>query len=172
MSVWLVALRDADGMEPVADAGAADINEENQAEFANNEHSLARKCSRPDDRFNTGNCRESCLAKPYMLAFGVIVASPGSSTPPCRCTNHAAEIAAMEMGLLVGDHIDFDVAERSIGLVPDTVIERLDDVLLKVLGTRMGVYDGFAIGIREGLITSAEHIPSRHRPSPGLFPGP
>lgn len=33
LSVWLVALRDAEGTEPVADAGTTDISERYQAEF-------------------------------------------------------------------------------------------------------------------------------------------
>lgn len=59
----------------------------------------------------------------------------------------AAEVAAVEMRLLVGDHIGLDVAEGRVGLVFNAVVEGLDDVFLELRGAREGFDYGLALGV-------------------------
>ena len=60
-----------------------------------------------------------------------IVQAAGSASPGGPADD-AAEVAAVEVWLLVRDHVGLDVAEGGIGLVLDAVIEGLDDVFLEV----------------------------------------
>src|SRR5271166_6949472 len=57
----------------------------------------------------------------------------GLSALPGRSANHAAVIAAPEGRVLVREHIGLHVADCRVGLVPDAVVECLDDVFLEVL---------------------------------------
>jgi hypothetical protein len=88
--------------------------------------------------------------------------APGRRRPrsrlPVRASYHLAEVAAMEVWLLVGDHVRFDVAERRVGLVLDTVVEGLDDVLLESRRAREGGDDRFTFNIRIFRIGKAEHV--------------
>ena len=59
------------------------------------------------------------------------------SRRPSRSADHAAEVAALEAGVLIGKNVGLDVAERRIRLVLDAVVEGLDDLLLKVIAARM-----------------------------------
>ena len=49
-----------------------------------------------------------------------------------RAADNATEITAMKMQLLVGNNIRFHVAKCRIRLVPDAVIESLNDVFLEL----------------------------------------
>src|SRR5882757_7508220 len=56
---------------------------------------------------------------------------------PGGVADHAAEIAAPKGRVLVGEDVGLDVAEGGVGLVLDTVIEGLDDVLLEARAARV-----------------------------------
>src|ERR1700739_4391163 len=56
--------------------------------------------------------------RPAMLGLPVVSAV---SAPPSGAADDAAEVAALEMRLLVGDDVGLDVAEGRIGLVLDAV---------------------------------------------------
>jgi hypothetical protein len=60
-----------------------------------------------------------------------------SGTPPCRFTDHAAEIASPEGRILVRQRIGLDVAACRVGLVLDGVVESLDDIFFDVLVARI-----------------------------------
>src|SRR5258708_8664768 len=68
-----------------------------------------------------------------------VASAPGGSP------DHAAEVAGLESRVLVREHVRLDVAEGGVGLVPDAVVEGLDDIFLEVLGTRMRAQDGLAL---------------------------
>jgi hypothetical protein len=59
-----------------------------------------------------------------------------ASAVPVRAADHAAEIAAVEVRILVGDDIGLDVAEGRFGLVLDAIVEGLDDILLEIRRAR------------------------------------
>src|SRR5258707_1026421 len=80
------------------------------------------------------------------------------SARPGRAADHGAEIAAPEGWVLVREHIGLDVAEGRLGLVPDAVVERLDDVLLEAGGARMRRDDRRALGIAVLGVAEAEHV--------------
>src|SRR6266851_9525651 len=80
------------------------------------------------------------------------------SAAPGGAADHAAEVAAMEVRLLVRDHVGLDVAEGRLRLVLDAVVERLDDVFLEMLGTRMGAHHSLALGVAVFGMGQAEHI--------------
>ena len=54
------------------------------------------------------------------------------STRPVRFAHYDAEIPAVEMRVLVRQDVGLNVAEGRFGLVLDTLIERLDNVLLEM----------------------------------------
>src|SRR5260370_38187886 len=68
---------------------------------------------------------------------------------PSRGADHAAEILGSEGGILVSEHVGFDVAEGRLGLVVDAVVEGLDDLFLEAAGARVRAEDGFAFSLRE-----------------------
>src|ERR1044072_2750508 len=91
-----------------------------------------------------GHRRDSCRGR-YLDE--VVVARGGiasSSALPVRATDDAAEVAAVEVRLLVGDHVGLNVAEGSVRLVLDAVIERLDDVFLELSRAWESTNDGLA----------------------------
>src|ERR1700681_282541 len=61
--------------------------------------------------------------------------------------DHAAEIAAPEGRILIGENIGFHIAERCLRLVLDAVIEGLDDVFLKMRSTRMCMHHRLALRV-------------------------
>ena len=63
---------------------------------------------------------------------------------PARAADDGAEVAAVEVRLLVGDHVGLDVAEGRVGLVLDAVVEGLDDVFLEPRRAREGGDHGVA----------------------------
>src|SRR6266851_5480576 len=80
------------------------------------------------------------------------------SAAPGGAADHAAEVAAMEVRLLVGNHVGLDVAEGRLRLVLDAVVARLDNVFIETLGARMGVHHGLALGFAVCGIGQAEHV--------------
>src|SRR5258708_9365162 len=80
------------------------------------------------------------------------------SAAPGGAADHAAEVAAMKVRILVREHVGLDVAEGRLRLVLDAVVERLDDVFLEMLPARMGAHHGFALGVAVFSIAHAEHV--------------
>src|SRR5580704_16925018 len=60
-----------------------------------------------------------------------------TSRGPRRCADHAAEVAALEGGVLVRKNVCLDVAECRMRLVLEAIVECLDDVFLEVITARM-----------------------------------
>src|SRR6185369_7304100 len=75
--------------------------------------------------------------------FGVTFAN--SSAVPVRAADNAAEIAAVEVRLLVRDDVGLHVAKGRVRLVPDAVVEGLDDVFLELRRAREGLHHGLAL---------------------------
>src|SRR6202162_1339485 len=86
------------------------------------------------------------------MEFPVVSASPGGAA------DDAAEIAAVEMRLLVRDDVGLDVAEGRIRLVLDAVVEGLDDVIFEMLGAGVGLYDRLALEIAVFGIGQPQHV--------------
>src|SRR5437764_14817525 len=78
------------------------------------------------------------------------------SARPARSPDHSAEIAALEAGVLVGEDVGLDVAERRVGLALDAIVEGLDDVFLEMRGARIGRGHGLALRIRALVIGDTE----------------
>src|ERR1700722_6667930 len=87
------------------------------------------------------------------------------SHAPGGAADHAAEIDWREIRVLVGEHVGLDVAEGRARLVPDAVVERLDDVFLELRGADARAQPP---PVRPGCIrdTSGPAHPFRRRPSP------
>src|SRR5260370_11989417 len=83
---------------------------------------------------------------------------------PARAADYAAEVATMEVRVVVSQHVGLDVAERSVRLVLYAVVESLDDVFLEMGRAGKGRDHGLAHGIRIFLVGDAEHV---HRHSGG-----
>src|SRR6202022_3050008 len=77
---------------------------------------------------------------------------------PGGSSDHAAEIAALEVRILVRQHVGLDVAEGCLRLVLDAVVEGLDDVFLEMRRPRMGVHDRIAFRVAILGIAQSEHI--------------
>src|SRR5882757_8743169 len=77
---------------------------------------------------------------------------------PSGSSDHAAEIAADEVRILVREHVGLDVAEGRLRLVLDAVVEGLEDVLLKMPSTRMRMNHSLALRVAVFGIGQAEDI--------------
>jgi hypothetical protein len=65
----------------------------------------------------------------------------------------------MEMRILIGQDVGFDVAEGRLGLVFDAVVERLDDIFLEVRGSRPGSTWGLLWSKRISVVRSRRKSP-------------
>src|SRR5258706_13547832 len=70
----------------------------------------------------------------------------GSSTPG-GSSDHAAEIDAGEVRILVCEYVGVDVAEGRLRLVLVAVVEGLDDVFLETRATRMCMHHRLALRV-------------------------
>src|SRR5260370_30273234 len=77
---------------------------------------------------------------------------------PSRSSNYTAEVATAKGVILVGQHICLNVAKGRFRFVFDTVVEGLDDVFLKMGGTRVGLNNRFSFGLAVFVISETEHI--------------
>src|SRR6202521_1278286 len=93
-----------------------------------------------------------------MVNSRVVICADGCSAVPGGATDHAAEISRREMRVLVGEHVSLDVAERSVRLVPDAVVEGLDDVFLEAVAARMRLHNRLALRVGKFGIGNAEHV--------------
>src|ERR1700720_4194176 len=66
---------------------------------------------------------------------------------PGGAADHAAEIDAMEVQVLVREHVGVDVAEGRLRLVLVAVVEGLDDVFLETRRTRMCMHHRLALHV-------------------------
>ena len=77
---------------------------------------------------------------------------------PGGVPDDAAEVAADELGVLVGEDVGLDVAERGLGLLVDAVVEGLDDVFLEVGGAWVLGDDGVADLVGVEVVSEAEDV--------------
>src|SRR5258707_7574575 len=89
---------------------------------------------------------------------GLLVSVDGCLRPPSGAADHTAEISRREMRVLVGEHVGLDVAECSVRLVPDAVVEGLDDVFLEAVAARMRLHNRLALRVGKFGIGNAEHV--------------
>src|ERR1700738_4580984 len=78
--------------------------------------------------------------------------SPGGSA------DHAAEIDAAEVRVLIREHVGVDVAEGRLRLVLVAVVEGLDDVFLETRSTRMCMHHRLALRVAVFRISQTKHI--------------
>src|SRR5258706_10754490 len=79
-------------------------------------------------------------------------------TLPLRTADDTAEVNALEFWILVRQYICLHIAECCLRLVLDAVVKGLDDVLFKVLGTRIRGDDRLAINVGEFGVGDSEDI--------------
>src|SRR6266850_3123482 len=77
---------------------------------------------------------------------------------PRGAADHAAEIALMEVRILVREHVGIDVAEGRLRLVLVAVVKGLDDVFLETRSTRMCMHHRLALRVAVLGIAYPEHI--------------
>src|SRR6266700_2194827 len=77
---------------------------------------------------------------------------------PVRTADDTAEVHALELWILVRQHICLHIAECRLRLVLDAVVKGLDDVFFKVLGAWIRGDDRFAISVGEFRVGDSENI--------------
>src|ERR1700738_366842 len=80
------------------------------------------------------------------------------SAAPRGVTDHTAEVATVEVGILVSEYVCFHVSEGSFRLVFDAVVEGLQDILFEILCSRVRLNDFLPVGVREAGVIDSEHI--------------
>ena len=80
------------------------------------------------------------------------------SAGPVQFANHDAEIPAVEMRVLVREDVGLDVAEGRFGLVLDSLIEGLDNVLLEVRRAGERLHHRLSLGVGKFVVSEAEDI--------------
>src|ERR1700720_3183398 len=93
-----------------------------------------------------------------MVNSRAAVCVDGCSPAPGGAADYAAEIAAREMRILVGEHVGLYVAEGSVRLVFDAVVEGLDDVFLEAVAARMRPHHRLALRVGEFAIGNTQHV--------------
>src|SRR5712691_5450024 len=90
----------------------------------------------------------SATGAPVALVNRSVSDMMGGGLPaPGGVADHAAEVAAGKMRILVREHVGLHVAERRLRLVLDAVVERLDDVFLEVRAARVRMHYRLALRI-------------------------
>jgi hypothetical protein len=77
---------------------------------------------------------------------------------PARIADDTAKVASDEARFLVGDHVGLDVPECRLRLVPDAVVERLDDVFLEGGRARKDRDDGLPLRLALLAVGQAENV--------------
>src|ERR1700758_3754618 len=77
---------------------------------------------------------------------------------PGGSANHSAEIPALERCIFVRQDVGFYIPECRLWLVLNPVIERLDDILLEMRGSRVRLYNRLALSISILGIGKPEHV--------------
>src|ERR1700730_971665 len=103
-----------------------------------------------------------------MVNSRVVICVDECSAVPGGAADHAAEIAAPEVRIFVGEHVGLDVAEGGMRLVPDAVVEGLDDFFLETAAARMRLYHRLALRVGEFGGGNAQHV---HLHARGHQPG-
>src|SRR5229473_4259099 len=80
------------------------------------------------------------------------------SAAPRGVTDHTAEVATVEGGILVCEYVCFHVSEGSFRLVFDAVVEGLQDILFEMGCTWVRLNDCFPVGGCEAGVVDSEHI--------------
>src|SRR5271168_4432319 len=89
---------------------------------------------------------------------GVLGVSRTGLPNPGGVADNAAEVAADERGVLVGEDVGLDVAEGGLGPLVDAVVEGLDDVFLELGGAGILGDDGVAELVGVLLVGDSEHV--------------
>src|ERR1700736_4292902 len=95
---------------------------------------------------------ESLSASFFRLEDARGFPSPGGSA------DHAAEIDAGEVRVLIREHVGVDVAEGRLRLVLVAVVEGLDDVFFETRATRMCMHHRLALRMAVFGIGQTKHI--------------
>src|ERR1700733_8296672 len=77
---------------------------------------------------------------------------------PGRLTDHSAEVATAEAGILVCEYIRFHVSESSLRIMLDAVVEGLQNVLFEMGCARVRLSDRDAVGVSEAAVVDSEYI--------------
>src|ERR1700674_4467339 len=81
-----------------------------------------------------------------------------SLTLPLRTADDTAEVQALKLGILVRQYIRLHIAECRLRLVLDAVVEGLDDIFFKMLGTRICGDDCLAISVGKVRVGNSKNI--------------
>src|SRR5216683_1851990 len=71
----------------------------------------------------------------------------GGLPAPGGVADHAAEIAAGKMRILIREHVGLHIAEGRLRLVLDAVVEGLDDVFPEARAARVRLYHRLALRV-------------------------
>src|SRR5580704_4411472 len=93
-----------------------------------------------------------------MVNSEVAVCVGGCSPAPGGAADYAAEIAAREVRILVGEHVGLDVAKGGVRLWPDAVVEGLDNVFLETAAARMRLHHRLPLCVAEFRVGDAQHV--------------
>src|ERR1700730_15970881 len=77
---------------------------------------------------------------------------------PLRTADDTAEVRALELWILVRQHICLHIAECRLRLLLNAVVKGLDDVFFKVFGARIRGDDRLTINVREFRVGDSENI--------------
>src|SRR3984893_12817601 len=80
------------------------------------------------------------------------------SAAPRGVTDHTAEVAPVEVEILVREYVCFHVSEGSFRLVFDAVVEGLQDILFEMGCARVRLNDCVPVGVCEAGVFDSEHI--------------
>src|SRR5260370_2723927 len=108
-------------------------------------------------RVATGrSCTTDASDKPQRLNFRL--EDERGLPSPRGGADHAAEIDAAEVRVLIREHVGVDVAEGRLRLVLVAIVEGLDDVFLETRSTRMYMHHRLALRVAVLGISYAKHI--------------
>src|SRR5712671_1760426 len=105
-----------------------------------------------------GSSRSTSEVLPLTVSVTFMAWLLGGLGRPGRSADHAAEVAALESRILVRENVGLDVAERGVRLVPDAVVEGLDDVFLEAIAARMRIDHRVSLLVAVFGIGEPEHV--------------
>ena len=81
-----------------------------------------------------------------------------ASRRPSRLADHAAEVAALELRVLIRKHVGLDVTEGSFRLLDRSPCEGVDNAVLETVSPWMTGANFFPLFGREGVIFQTENV--------------
>src|SRR3984957_2266066 len=91
-------------------------------------------------------------------AFATRVGHNVRSPLPRRSADHAAKVASPEASIFVCEHVGVYGAECRLRLVPEAVVEGLDDVFLEATAARVGMNDRLPLRLGVIGIGKPQHV--------------